>query len=170
MAKKNNGKAASGRKIPAPAVPVVGPGAWEREIEHWFDDFRRRFALPALGRDEAWWPFAARNADLVALDMFDRDGDVVVRADLPGVARDDVEVTLTGNRLTIRAHKRKDDEVRDEHVYRRERHWGEVVRSVAVPEGVDPERIVASFKDGVLEICLPRIAGARPAARKVRID
>ena len=170
MAKNKNVAAAAGSKVPAGSVPAAGAGAWESEIEHWFDDFRRRFALPARGRDEGWWPFATRNPDLGALDMFDRDGDVVVRADLPAVGKDDVEVTLTGNRLTIRAHKRKDDEVRDEHVYRRERRWGEIVRCVAVPEGVDPEHVAASFRNGVLEICLPRTAGSRPAARKVRID
>lgn len=168
---KNKAREAGSRKQPSlPPRGVASLSPWEREVDRWLGDFRRRFSFPPVAGDDAWWPFAGSGAALGALDVIDEHGDVVVRAELPGVGKEDVEVTLTGSRLTIRAQKRKDEEIKEEHFYRSERRFGEIVRSVDVPPEVDPERISASFKDGVLEIRLPQTAGTSREPHKVRVD
>lgn len=166
---KNKEVAPSGRKSQSMSVrPALSTSPWEREVEHWFDDFRRRFGLPSM-RDEGWWPFGARTSGWGALDVFDQDGEIVVKADLPGVAKDDLEVTLTGNRVTVRAHKKHESEVKEEQYFRSERTFGEVTRSVELPGEVDPEKVKASFQDGVLEIRLAKTKSAKQGPRKVPV-
>lgn len=159
------------KKASPPTVRPGGPASlWEREVEHWFDDFRRRFGLPSALAEESWWPFGTRTSGWGALDVFDKDGEIVVKADLPGVDKSDVEVTLTGNRLTVRAHKKHEAEVKQEQYFRSERTFGEVARSVELPAEVDAERVSASFRDGVLEVRLPKTAKAKQGPRKVSVS
>lgn len=164
-------EAAPGAKkdsTPAKHAPIFD-SPWEREIERWFDDFRGRFGMTPRPRTDPGWPFGDKTSGWGALDVFDQDGDIVVKADLPGVAKDDVEVTLTGNRLTVRATKKHETEVKKEQYYRSERTFGEVSRSVELPAEVELEKANASFKDGVLEIRLPKTPAAKQGPRKVEI-
>ncbi len=103
-----------------------------------------------------------------AMDLVEDGDHYVLRADLPGVREDDVEIELDDNVLTVSGERRSQhDEQRDG--YRRiERSYGSFSRSLTVPDGIDPERIEASFDGGVLEVRVPKPEQAKP--RRVAIS
>jgi len=91
-----------------------------------------------------------------AVEMFERDGQLVVRADLPGLSPEDVRIEVTDDTLTIEGERRSEMEVEEEGgVYRSERTYGRFSRIIALPEGVDPDGAQARFDNGVLEITIP---------------
>jgi HSP20 family protein len=90
-----------------------------------------------------------------ALEIFERDGKLVVQADLPGVAADDVTIEIDANMLTVSGERREEIEVDDAGFRRTERRYGRFSRSVALPEGAKPEEAQAACRDGVLEITVP---------------
>jgi HSP20 family protein len=90
-----------------------------------------------------------------ALEIFERDGKLVVQADLPGVAADDVTIEIDDNMLTVSGERREEIEVDDAGFRRTERRYGRFSRSVALPEGAKPEEAQAARRDGVLEITVP---------------
>jgi HSP20 family protein len=89
------------------------------------------------------------------LEVFQRGDELVVRADLPGVKVDDVSLDVEDGLLVISGERRDEHEDRREGFYRSERRYGSFTRTVALPEGVDEDRIDASFRDGVLEVTVP---------------
>ena len=86
------------------------------------------------------------------------------------MSKDDVEVTLTDNSLTIRGEKKTEQEVKEEDYYRRERSFGSVSRTVTLPADVKTDQVKATFKDGVLEIELPKTEEAKRKATKVKVE
>ncbi|MFL5309371.1 MAG: Hsp20/alpha crystallin family protein [Myxococcales bacterium] len=90
-----------------------------------------------------------------AVDMFERDGQLVVRADLPGLSPDDVRVEVTEGSLVIEGERRSEMEVEEEGSYRSERTYGRFSRAIDLPAGVDPEGAQARFENGVLEVSIP---------------
>jgi len=135
-----------------------------REMERLFDEF---FAPPR--RRRRWWPVAEEGVLVPTVDMYDRKGEIVVRAELPGVKKEDIELTITKDTLTIKAEVKRTEEVAEEDYYVRERSFGTFSRTLALPVEVDSERAKASFKDGVLEVLLPKREEARPKEIKVEI-
>jgi HSP20 family protein len=89
------------------------------------------------------------------MEMFERDGHLVVRADLPGMTKDDVHVEVTEDSLTIAGERRSEHETRQEGIFRSECHYGTFRRQIPLPEGVNAEQVRASFQDGVLEVTMP---------------
>jgi len=124
-----------------------------------------------FGRVFRDWPFprlfSEQRGYAPAVDMLDRKDEVVLRADLPGLEQKDIEVTVEEGVLTIRGERRGEQEARDEDYYCCERWAGSFERGFTLPPGVDAERIKASFKNGVLEIRLPKAEKAR--GKKVEI-
>jgi HSP20 family protein len=102
-----------------------------------------------------------------AIDVFEKDGKLHVRAELPGVKPENVEITATADSLTISGEKSAESEVKDEHYYRSERSYGKFARTIALPPGCDAEHAHAEFKDGVLLVELP--VTAAPAEKKIEI-
>jgi HSP20 family protein len=92
-----------------------------------------------------------------ALDVLQEDGDIVVRAELPGVKQEDVDITLQNGVLTISGVRQAEEEKEGSGYYVRERRYGSFSRSLALPEGTDESSITARFQDGVLEV---RVQGA----------
>lgn len=103
-----------------------------------------------------------------AVDCFTRDDKIVVRAELPGVNPDDVDVSLTGNRLTIRGEKKSGRKAEEKHVLIREISHGRFERSFTLPDGLKPEDIKASFNSGVLELSMP--AEKVEASRRIPVE
>jgi HSP20 family protein len=103
-----------------------------------------------------------------AMDLVETDEDFVLRADLPGLAEGDVNIELDDNVLTVSGERKSEHEQRKEGYYRVERASGSFSRSLTLPEGVDPERIKASFDRGVLEVRIPKPEERKP--RKVAIS
>ena len=104
-----------------------------------------------------------------AVEVLERGDKLLVRAELPGVSKDDVSVDITDDVLTIEGERRQESEDRGEGFYRSERSYGHFVRSIPLPEGVDSEKADAKFKDGVLEITLPAPKRELKRGRKLSI-
>ncbi len=123
------------------------------EIDRMFDEFFG--TLPervTTGLENVWTP---------SVDISETDNDIIVTAELPGVKKDDVKISLQDNVLTIRGEKKQEKEEKNENYHRVERAYGMFQRSFTLPTTVDPKKIKATFKDGVLKIKLPKTEEAR---------
>jgi HSP20 family protein len=127
------------------------------DIERMFDRMTRGFESIEGGLSES-----------VAVDVAETDDEYVVVADLPGFDREDIDVELAGETLTVSAAADGNDEDDDRRYLRRERPRGPVSRSVRLPEAVDPEATDAAHEAGVLTVTLPKAAGA--GGRSIPID
>jgi HSP20 family protein len=136
-----------------------------REVDRVFESFWSGFGAPALLRD---------NGGGIALDVrvdaSEDDKAYHVTAELPGLSEKDVEITFADNTLTISGEKKEEKEVKEENYHRRERSFGSFRRSFTLPAEVDEEKIVASFKDGVMTIDLPKSTSAQKKAKKITIS
>ncbi len=103
-----------------------------------------------------------------AVDIYETDQSVVVKAELPGVGKDDIAVEVKDGILTLRGERKFEKEVKDENYHRIERSYGTFLRSFALPVSVDQDKVSARFKDGVLDIELPKKEKAKP--RQVKVD
>lgn len=143
------------------------------EIEHWLerfmDDMWRR-PFPSLFGRERWLPIRPLSIRMPSLDVYEEKDSVVVKAELPGMKKEDVEVNLVGENLTIKGEKKEDKEVKEDDYYRRERSYGSFLRTVTLPCEVKSDEIKASFKDGVLEIRMPKTEEAKKKSIPVKID
>jgi HSP20 family protein len=121
-----------------------------------------RFDLPwesREGGEGAWMP---------SVEVAERGGKLVIRADLPGLKKEDVKVEVRDDVVCIEGERRQEREEKRKGFYRSERSYGRFYREVPLPEGIDPEQASASFKNGVLEVTMP--APPRPAkGRRVPI-
>ncbi len=90
-----------------------------------------------------------------ALEVAERDGQLQIHADLPGIKPEDVKVEVAQNSLIIQGERKTENEQNQGGVYRSERHYGQFYREIPLPEGTDPEQAKAQFRDGVLQISLP---------------
>ena len=102
-----------------------------------------------------------------AVDLFEREDSLVLKADLPGLGEDDVQIEVRDNVLTISGERRADFEDKQNGYYRVERSFGSFSRSLTLPEGVDAEQIKASFDNGVLEVTIPKPEERKP--RRIEI-
>jgi HSP20 family protein len=102
-----------------------------------------------------------------ALDVLQEDGDIVVRAELPGVKLEDVDITFQNGVLSISGERRAEEQKEGSGYYVRERRYGSFQRSMTLPEGVDESKIHARFQDGVLEV---RVEGAAAVREPKRIQ
>ena len=137
--------------------------AWPEDMERYFDRRMRDFAWPFRRWRrpvmEAWFP---------DVDVFEREGKIVIRADVPGMRPEDVDVTVEGDLLTIKGHREEEKEIKEENYYSSERAFGEFTRTVRLPEGAATDAIEASCAAGVLEVTVPRPSA--PAAKSVKVQ
>ena len=97
-----------------------------------------------------------------AVDIFEREGHTVLRAELPGIEPKDVDIQVENNVLSLRGERKFDAEVKREDCHRVERTYGTFSRSFTLPNALDTEKIQAEYKDGVLEVTLPQKEEAKP--------
>lgn len=102
------------------------------------------------------------------VDLYETDGELVAKVELPGVKKEDVEVEHEDGQLVIRGKTHREEEVNEAGVYRRERYHGEFQRVVPLPVEIDEEHITATFEDGVLEVRAPKTE-PEPQGRKIQI-
>lgn len=136
-------------------TPAMSP--WD-EMERWFDEFGRRGWLHPLRWE---WPagfegVAPFGSEAPTVDVIDRDTEVVVRAELPGVTKEDLDVTMTHDSVTIKAHKKHEEKEEKGEYYRQEMHYGEYQRTLGLPDTVDEGKAKATFENGILELTLPK--------------
>jgi HSP20 family protein len=139
---------------------------WEpvRELSSLQGEMNRLFnaffdtPMPGGGVQRRWVP---------AMDLVETDDHFVLRADLPGMSRDDLAIELEDNVLTISGERKAEHEDRQEGFVRVERSFGRFSRSLTLPEGIDGDAVKAEFKDGVLEVRVPKPEERKP--RRVQI-
>lgn len=140
------------------------------EIERWFDDLISRRGL--LPFERGWPAFPELRSPFEGrwprVDVIDRDAEVVVRAELPGVGKDDLDLSLTEDALTIKASIKGEEKEEKGEYYRHELTRGEFQRTLTLPAGVKGEEAKASFKDGILELILPKAEKAKRLSIKVQ--
>ena len=103
-----------------------------------------------------------------AVDIFEQEGNIVLKAELPGIDLKDVDIRLENNVLTLRGERKVDNEVKRESFHRIERAYGTFARSFTLPSTVDQQNIKADYKDGVLKVVLPKREEAKP--KQITID
>lgn len=135
-----------------------------------FDEMDRLFdrMLSSNWLRPARWEWPAWTEHLVPfegkvphVDVIDREAEVIIRAELPGVKKDDLDVSLSDNSVTIRGKTKHEETEEKGEYYRREMSYGEFSRTVGLPSEVDRAKAKAKFKDGVLELTLPKAEAAK---------
>jgi HSP20 family protein len=162
--------ARSGRDVPGERQPApANPAGFLSFLSRFRTEFDRFFAglsgelfgaQPAAERTEA--------LSFPAVEILSRKGEIVVRADLPGLKQEDLKVEVTEGVLTIEGERRHEREEDRGNIYRSERSYGSFFRSVPLPAEAEVESATATFKDGVLEVVMKTTR--RPPARPRRID
>ena len=117
------------------------------------------------GTDEDW---ALGGSWAPAVDIYEKDGNIVLKAELPGVDPKDVDVRVENNLLTLRGERKFDTEVKRDSYHRVERSYGSFSRSFTLPSVVDTQNIKAEYRDGVLHMTLPKREEAKP--RQIQIN
>lgn len=113
------------------------------------------------------WPVGVDLEKTFKVDMWDREADLMIRAELPGVEKEDLDITLNGDYLTIRAEREFEDEELKENFYRKEVGYGDLLRTITLPCDVETDEINATLKEGMLEIKLPKAEVAKRYTVKV---
>ena len=155
-------------KAIAPRRPFMTLPRWERDMERMMEDFFGKRMRP-------WWPerwFRSEEMEPTspAVDFYEEKDDIVVKAELPGIDKNNIEVNLTDRALTIRGEKRKEEEVKEKNYYRSECSYGSFVRTLELPTDVHADKVKATFKDGILEVRLPKTEEAEKKEIKVKVD
>ena len=120
---------------------------WPKDLDGILDwPLRGARPWPRLWRDAGWLP---------DIDVFEQEGNLVVRADIPGMKPEDIYVAVEGDILMVRGQRKEEREVKKENYYLSERSEGDFSRSIRLPEGADAENIQATYKNGVLEVTVP---------------
>ena len=151
-------------------VPVKAESSgtfWElekrmRDMESRFEDFfSTDWMHPSKWELPDWAQMGQVELKVPKMDIVDRDDDVMVRADLPGVAKDDIDVSLTDNTVTVKGSTSKEKKEEDGDYYRCETMKGSFSRTMSLPSDVDGSKANSTFKDGVLEVVVPKLEKAR---------
>lgn len=154
--------------------PAEVVSRWD-DLDRWFDRFtedfwRRPFgALPGFLGREGWLGHVVPTR-MPSLDLYEEKDDVIIKAELPGMSKGDIEVSMSGDVITLKGEKKKEEEVKERDYYRRERSYGSFSRSVQLPCEVKGDQIRAHFKEGILEIHCPKSEEAKKKSVAVKID
>ena len=155
-------------KAVTPWRPFMDLTRWERDMDRIMEDFFGRRMRP-------WWPERWSRREVMeleapAVDLFEDKNDIVVKVELPGMEKENVEVKLTDHMLTIKGEKKKAEEVKEENYYRSERSYGSFIRTLELPADVHADKVKASFKNGILEVRLPKTEEAKTKEIKVKVE
>lgn len=165
MAKKENGN--DKVRVPEKVEPRRDLTPFE-EMERMFDEFFPRNWMHRWGwRDMPTWE-GRMGPRMPHVDVIERDDAVVVKAELPGVEKDQIDVSLMDDNLIIKAETRKEEKEEKGSYFRSEIHRGSFTRTLRLPATVDGDKTTAVFKDGVLELTLPKVAQTQ--RRKIAIE
>lgn len=135
--------------------PFGGFKPFHGDLNNWFDEVEG-----ALDRS-AWHP---------KVDVFETADSFKLKADLPGVAKEDIKIDINNGTLSLKGEKKFEEKVEKENYLRVERSYGTFTRSFSLSENVNTENITANYKDGVLEITLPKKEEAKPKEITVEVN
>ena len=127
--------------------------------------FRGAFGPAAVGEEEAstrtWAP---------PVDIFENGDNLVLKAELPGINPDDVEVRVEDNTLYLKGERKFEKEVKEQNYHRVERSYGTFTRTFSLPNSVDSDKVGAEYKDGVLTLTMPKKEEAKPKTIKINVS
>lgn len=141
--------------------PMVMFDDLRNELEQFFDRPWLAFSRKARNLEKTPW--------MPTMDVFEKNGELIVKADLPGMKKEDVTVTLEDNFLVLKGERKEEKEINEENFYRVERLYGAFYRRLPLSFKADPLKIDAKFKDGVLEVRLPMPPPEEPKGTKIEI-
>ena len=130
-----------------------------REMEETFGRF-----FPASSEERGGYPWTP------AVDMVDEKDAIVVKVDLPGLDQKDIEVTVQDGTLTIRGERKEEKEEKKDNYYCSERSYGAFLRSLPLPQGVEADQVKATFKNGVLQVRLPKAKEAKGKTVEIKAE
>ena len=105
-----------------------------------------------------------------SIDIAETEEDIVVTAELPGIKLDEVDITITDDILTLKGEKKEENEVKDKNYHRIERSYGSFQRSISLPTGVQGDKAKAAYKNGVLQVTVPKAEEAKPKQIKINVE
>jgi HSP20 family protein len=152
------------RWIPRSSLSNWNPFREMEEMGRGFENLFGRSYLPV------WWrrfPIMEDGEWMPAIDVFEKDDKFMIKAEIPGMKQDDIDIAVTDSILTINGEKKTESEVKEEDYYKCERTYGRFYRSVQLPSAVNAGKIEANYNDGVLEVSIPKMAEAKPKKVKV---
>ena len=153
------------KEIMKPDRGLVSPF---EEMERWFEEaFRRPFFAPS------WMPrfkLPEFGTTYPTVDIFEDGTDVVVKAELPGMKKDDIDVNISDDVVTISGEKRTEEKVEKKDFYRVERSFGSFTRTLRLPSEIQSDKAKASFKDGILEVRIPKTEAAVQKVKKITVE
>jgi HSP20 family protein len=141
--------------------PFREMSALQERMNRLISDFRTR---TPFGEEEM-----AQGAWIPAVDIYETKDSIMLNVELPGVTKEDMSLEVKDNTLTIKGEKKLEKDVKEENFHRMERTYGSFVRSFTLPNTVHQERVKAKFRDGILEITLPKAEEAKPKQIKVEV-
>ncbi|MGD2053414.1 MAG: Hsp20/alpha crystallin family protein [Gammaproteobacteria bacterium] len=132
------------------------------ELERRFDDlFSGDWGMPSSWELPEWSRLSKMELKTPKVDIIDRDDDILVRADVPGVNKENLDVTLTDNTITIKGSTSEEKKEEKGDYFRSETMKGEFSRTMSLPSDVDGNKAATAFKDGVLEVTVPKVEKAK---------
>ena len=134
----------------------------QTEVNRLFDNF--------LGRPTGTAPATGGRVWMPVVDMYETNDGFVLNFELPGVQEKDISLSITGDVLTVKGERRLDQELNGDSYLHTERVYGKFERSVRLPMPVQAERVRATYRDGVLEVSLPKTDEARPKEVKIEVS
>jgi HSP20 family protein len=157
------------------AQPAFAPEAWRpfealrREVDRLFEDFGTEDFWRRPFRSLAGLEMAKKLVAHPAVDVTESDKAFEISAELPGLDEKNIEVNVANGGLTIKGEKKEEKEEKQKGYYVSERSYGSFERFFSLPDGVDADKIEASFKNGVLKVTLPKTAEAQKPSKKIEV-
>jgi len=156
-------------------VSVSGPKAGLQkystpfeDMERMFNDFfQQRFFAPS------WMPrlkLPELTDVLASVDMYEKGDDLIIKAEIPGMKKEDISIDFAGDVVTISGEKKSEERTERKDYYRVERSFGTFSRKLHLPVEIQIDKATASFKDGVLEIRMPKSEAEKQKSRKIKVD
>lgn len=142
------------------------------EMERWMDEaFNRRFfGHPGIFRfPEIRMPWSAEELS-PHIDIYEEEREVVVKAELPGVKKADLDINISDDIITIAGEKKAEEKVEKKNYFRLERSYGSITRRLRLPAATVGEKAKATFKDGILEIRIPKTEEAQAKVKKIHVE
>ncbi|MDP3973204.1 MAG: Hsp20/alpha crystallin family protein [Candidatus Daviesbacteria bacterium] len=143
-----------------PWRPVESISGLRKEMDRLFERF--------FGEGPRWELFEERWAP--SLDVSETKDEILVKAEVPGIDPKNISISLSGDTLTIKGEKKQEKEEKEHNFYRMERSWGSFSRVIRIPVSVQPDKIKASHKNGVLTITLPKSEEVKPKEISVEVS
>jgi HSP20 family protein len=161
------------RSVPSSAPAQDSLQSLRVEMDRLFDRFSRGFGFPSLRRmfdaEPMFRPTTSLTMPTPAIDIAEEPTLYRLTAELPGMSEQEIELVLAGDTITLKGEKKQESEQKDKNYTMSERSYGSFQRSFSLPDGVDRDKIDASFAKGVLTVTLPKTTAASAQSKKIDV-